>query len=96
MNMYPNYKIIVEGHTDAVGSDESNRVLSEQRAEAVRSALMNQGIASTRSTRGLGEAYPIASNDSMDGRQLNRRVDIVISDDSGQFPGAAQRSASSR
>ena len=92
---YPERRILIEGHTDATGSDEYNRQLSAQRADAVRDALMERGVAQDRvRTRGLGETYPLASNDTPTGRQLNRRVEIVVSDQGGQFPRAAERSAS--
>lgn len=80
----PARRVLVEGHTDSVGSAESNRVLSQQRADAVRMALADRRIASSRvDTHGMGEDYPVASNDSASGRQQNRRVEIVFSDDSG-------------
>jgi outer membrane protein OmpA-like peptidoglycan-associated protein len=77
----PERTIAIEGYTDAVGSDESNQVLSERRAIAVKNALIDRGVARNRvSARGLGEANPVASNDNAAGRQLNRRVEIVFSD----------------
>jgi len=86
MTEYPDRRIVVEGHTDSRGSEQYNEQLSEDRADAVRDALVDAGIASTRiEARGLGESYPVASNDSAGGRQLNRRVEIVISDDGGEF-----------
>jgi outer membrane protein OmpA-like peptidoglycan-associated protein len=97
MNDHPERRILIEGHTDSTGSDELNRQLSEERADALRDALLERGIAIGRiATRGLGEAYPLASNDSSGGRQLNRRVEIVISDQAGEFPAAAERTADSR
>ncbi|HUG80080.1 MAG TPA: OmpA family protein [Bryobacterales bacterium] len=73
-------KLEVEGHTDNVGSDEYNQRLSEQRAEAVRNFLTEQGMSSSSiTTRGLGEGQPVASNDSTAGRQQNRRVELVVS-----------------
>jgi outer membrane protein OmpA-like peptidoglycan-associated protein len=81
---YPQRKALVEGFTDSTGSEGHNQELSGQRADAVRSALVDMGVDSTRiSTHGYGEAYPVAGNDSSSGRQLNRRVEIVLSDDSG-------------
>lgn len=80
----PARRVLVEGHTDSVGSAESNRVLSRQRAEAVKMALADRRIASSRvDTHGMGEDYPVASNDSAAGRQQNRRVEIIFSDESG-------------
>jgi outer membrane protein OmpA-like peptidoglycan-associated protein len=88
----PNRGIVVEGYTDSTGPDEHNRELSAGRAEAVKQALVDQGISPDRiRTRGLGETYPVASNDTSAGRQLNRRVEIVVSDNNGRFA-SAQRS----
>jgi outer membrane protein OmpA-like peptidoglycan-associated protein len=72
-------EITIEGFTDATGSDELNRRLSEQRADAVKRALVARGIEADRiDTRGYGPAFPVASNDSAVGRQLNRRVQVVV------------------
>lgn len=74
-------EVIVEGHTDAIGSEAYNRELSQKRALAVARYLEEQGVASARiSARGLGEQYPLASNDSEAGRLQNRRVQIVVRD----------------
>ena len=79
-------KIIVEGHTDSRGSDEYNEVLSERRARAVATELMSRGISTDQlQTLGRGKGYPVASNDTPEGRQQNRRVEIVFSDASGRF-----------
>jgi outer membrane protein OmpA-like peptidoglycan-associated protein len=79
MRKYPDRDIAIEGFTDAVGSDAVNRKLSETRAEAVKHALVSRGIEPSRiDARGYGPAFPIASNDTPTGRQLNRRVEIVI------------------
>ncbi len=79
MRDQPERSLLVEGHTDAVGSDALNLRLSQQRADAVRAALLQRGVAADRiSTEGLGKARPVASNDSAEGRQRNRRVEIVI------------------
>ena len=84
---YPERNVLIEGHTDNVGSDASNQSLSERRAGSVREALAAQGIASTRiRTLGLGEGYPVSSNDTPAGRQQNRRVEIIISDPQGVIP----------
>lgn len=86
MKTYPTRKLLVEGFTDSRGSDEYNRNLSERRANAVRSALVAGGVESERvDVRGYGEAYPVASNDTPEGRQLNRRVEVIISDEDGQI-----------
>lgn len=78
----PDKLIRIEGHTDSVGSSESNLALSEQRAASVRTALINLGVAENRVTSiGLGEDFPIASNEDADGRARNRRVDVILLDD---------------
>jgi outer membrane protein OmpA-like peptidoglycan-associated protein len=86
LKQYPTRKVLIEGFTDSSGSDSTNQQLSDRRADAVRSALVDSGVSGERiRTQGLGEAYPVASNDSAGGRQMNRRVEIVLSDDSGQI-----------
>jgi outer membrane protein OmpA-like peptidoglycan-associated protein len=77
---YSGLRLAVEGHTDSIGSDEYNRKLSEQRAEAVRNYLVQQGISSDSITAsGFGKSEPVASNDTPEGRQQNRRVELVVS-----------------
>jgi outer membrane protein OmpA-like peptidoglycan-associated protein len=77
---HPGLKLAVEGHTDNVGSDEYNQTLSEKRAGAVRDYLVSQGIAQDAVTAtGFGKTRPVASNDTAEGRQQNRRVEIVVS-----------------
>ena len=84
MHAYPQRRVSIEGFTDSVGNVESNQVLSERRADAVRLALMDRGIDAARlEARGYGEDYPVASNTNPAGRQMNRRVEIVISDANG-------------
>jgi outer membrane protein OmpA-like peptidoglycan-associated protein len=79
---YPSLHLAVEGYTDSVGSDEYNLDLSERRAEAVRDYFVQQGIpAGSIEARGFGKSEPIASNDTPDGRQQNRRVELVLSGD---------------
>jgi len=79
-------RVIIEGHTDSRGSDAYNEELSRRRAQAVADALLTRGVASNRfEIIGRGEAVPVASNDSQSGRQQNRRVEIVFSDQSGKF-----------
>ncbi|HVR37741.1 MAG TPA: OmpA family protein [Thermoanaerobaculia bacterium] len=76
---YPENYIDVEGHTDSTGSDDYNLALSERRADAVRDYLVNQGLEPSHvSARGFGESQPKEPNDTPDGRQLNRRVEIHI------------------
>jgi outer membrane protein OmpA-like peptidoglycan-associated protein len=77
---HPGLKLSVEGYTDIIGSDEVNQTLSEKRAGAVRDYLVQQGVDpdSIRST-GFGKSNPVASNDTNEGRQQNRRVEIIIS-----------------
>jgi len=77
----PDKKIRVEGHTDSRGDAEANLLLSEQRAQAVLEALVSLGVASDRITAsGMGEDFPIASNEDEDGRAQNRRVDVILLD----------------
>jgi outer membrane protein OmpA-like peptidoglycan-associated protein len=79
---YPSLHLAVEGHTDSIGSDEYNQNLSEQRAEAVRDYFVQQGIsANSIEARGFGKTEPIASNDTSEGRQQNRRVELILSGD---------------
>jgi len=86
LNKYPQRKVLIEGHTDSTGSRSINQPLSEQRADAVRSALVGMGISGDRiETRGYAETYPVATNNTAAGRQLNRRVEIILSDDSGNI-----------
>lgn len=83
---YPQYKALIEGHTDSVGSEALNQSLSEQRANSVKSALVGMGISPDRiATHGYGEAYPVASNNTAAGRQQNRRVEIILSDKDGEI-----------
>ena len=79
MSQHAERKIVIEGFTDNSGSPQANQRLSERRAAAVREALVREGIEPGRiEARGLGAAYPVASNDNTGGRQLNRRVEILI------------------
>jgi outer membrane protein OmpA-like peptidoglycan-associated protein len=78
----PSRKVLIEGHTDNVGSDEYNQGLSERRAQSVQAALFERGVeASQISTVGKGETTPVASNDNPAGRQQNRRVELVFQED---------------
>lgn len=86
MKEYPERRVRVEGYTDSTGEADYNQQLSERRAEAVRNALMLAGIQPSRvEVQGFGEQYPVASNDTSSGRQQNRRVEIVISDQEGNI-----------
>ena len=79
MSQHAERKIVIEGFTDNSGSPQANQRLSERRAAAVREALVREGIEAGRiEARGLGAAYPVASNDNTGGRQLNRRVEILL------------------
>ncbi|MGP9493250.1 OmpA family protein [Psychrobacter sp. AOP7-B1-24] len=80
MSQYPNTVVTIEGHTDSRASDSYNQDLSQRRVDAVKAVLINQfGVASNRlSAIGYGESRPRASNDTVEGRQLNRRVVAVI------------------
>ena len=74
----------VAGHTDSTGSHIYNQELSDRRAHSGRMASIDNGISSNRiASHGYGEAYPVASNDTAANRQLNRRVEIILSDDNG-------------
>ncbi|MGA8368405.1 MAG: OmpA family protein [Candidatus Acidiferrales bacterium] len=77
---YPDLRIAVEGHTDSVGSDDMNQTLSEQRANSVRDYLARENVPTTSMTsQGFGKTRPIATNDTAEGRQQNRRVELVVS-----------------
>jgi outer membrane protein OmpA-like peptidoglycan-associated protein len=76
---YPDTNILVTGHTDSDGKEEYNQILSEKRAKSVSDYTMGKGINSSRfSIIGLGESEPVASNETVDGKHLNRRVEIAI------------------
>ena len=82
----PQRTALVEGFTDSVGSEAANQDLSNRRAAAVQAALADMGVERQRiSARGYGKAYPVAGNENASGRQMNRRVEIVLSDESGQI-----------
>jgi outer membrane protein OmpA-like peptidoglycan-associated protein len=79
---HPGLTLQIEGHTDSVGSDEFNQQLSERRADSVRDFLAEQGVpASAITARGFGKTQPVASNDTPEGRQRNRRVELVVNGD---------------
>lgn len=83
---YPQRNVMIEGFTDSTGSDSLNQKLSDRRADAVRTALVGMGMNADRiASRGYGEAYPVAGNDTAAGRQANRRVELVVSEDGGRI-----------
>jgi outer membrane protein OmpA-like peptidoglycan-associated protein len=93
MTQNPDRTVMVEGFTDSTGSAAHNKDLSERRAASVAQALASLGVPRERiGTRGYGEAFPVASNDTASNRQLNRRVEIVLSNEGATIPPrAAQR-----
>jgi outer membrane protein OmpA-like peptidoglycan-associated protein len=79
---YPDLRLAIEGNTDSVGGDAMNQTLSEQRADAVRDYLAQQNIPMTSMTaQGFGKTQPVATNDTAEGRQENRRVEMIVSGD---------------
>ena len=95
---HPGLTLQIEGHTDSVGSDEFNQQLSERRADTVRDFLAEQGVpASSISARGFGKTQPVATNDTAEGRQRNRRVELVVNGDAiGKAADASVTPASQR
>jgi outer membrane protein OmpA-like peptidoglycan-associated protein len=81
---HPDRRVQIDGFTDSVGGDAYNEELSQRRADAVKAALVSRNIDPARiSTEGYGKAYPVAGNSDSGGRQLNRRVEVVIGNDNG-------------
>jgi outer membrane protein OmpA-like peptidoglycan-associated protein len=79
---HPGLNLQIEGYTDSVGSEEMNQQLSERRADSVRDFLAQQGVAGSAMTaKGFGKTQPVASNDTAEGRQRNRRVELVVNGD---------------
>jgi outer membrane protein OmpA-like peptidoglycan-associated protein len=79
LKKYPTRNVLIEGHTDSVGSDEFNLALSQQRANSVKARLVADAVDAARiTTVGYGEKYPVASNDTKAGKAQNRRVDLII------------------
>jgi OmpA-OmpF porin, OOP family len=77
----PGRSVLIEGHTDNVGTDQNNQTLSMHRAQAVENALMQRGVAGSQmKAMGRGESSPVASNEDVAGRQQNRRVEMIFSD----------------
>jgi outer membrane protein OmpA-like peptidoglycan-associated protein len=86
LQQFPEKKLLIEGYTDSIGAHQTNMELSQRRAEAVKAALAVRGVDPSRMTiGGYGESFPVATNQTMDGRQLNRRVEVVVSDDKGNL-----------
>jgi outer membrane protein OmpA-like peptidoglycan-associated protein len=79
LNRYHDTNIVIEGHTDTIGGEAANQVLSERRAESVASLLRTYGVSRSRmSTVGYGQTRPVATNETETGRRLNRRVEVLI------------------
>src|ERR1700692_1699365 len=84
LNEHKDRRVQIDGFTDSVGTDAYNEQLSRRRADAVKSALLSRGVDASRiGTEGYGKAYPVANNNDSGGRQLNRRVEVVIGGDNG-------------
>jgi outer membrane protein OmpA-like peptidoglycan-associated protein len=80
---HPERRVQIDGFTDSVGTDAYNEELSQRRADSVKAALLSRGVDASRvSTEGYGKAYPVANNSDSGGRQLNRRVEVVIGNSS--------------
>ena len=78
LTRYPNTTLLIIGHTDNVGSPQANMDLSLRRSEATAHYLTGQGVSRPIATQGMGETEPLDSNDTSEGRQRNRRVEIAI------------------
>jgi outer membrane protein OmpA-like peptidoglycan-associated protein len=84
LNEHKDRRVQIDGFTDSVGTDAYNEQLSQRRADSVKSALLVRGVDASRiGTEGYGKAYPVANNNDSGGRQLNRRVEVVIGGDNG-------------
>jgi outer membrane protein OmpA-like peptidoglycan-associated protein len=81
---HPDRRVQIDGFTDSIGTDSYNQDLSQQRADAVKSSLITRGIDPSRiGSQGYGKGFPVANNVDSGGRQLNRRVEVVIGGDNG-------------
>lgn len=90
LKQHPDLNVEIDGYTDSTGNPDYNMDLSQRRADAVRSALVSRGIDPSRIVaRGYGENAPVATNDTPQGRQLNRRVEVVLTETGGQPPQAS-------
>lgn len=90
LNNYPDRNVVIEGHTDDVGSHEMNQTLSQHRADSVKFYLVQQGIRHKRlAASGMGETQPITDNQSPSGRQQNRRVEVIINNPQSVVPAAS-------
>jgi outer membrane protein OmpA-like peptidoglycan-associated protein len=91
LSHHDSYRVEIEGHTDASGSADYNLQLSQQRAEAVRQSLEQAGVDASRivAARGVGSASPVATNDTREGRQRNRRVEVIIAEGAATNAGGA-------
>jgi outer membrane protein OmpA-like peptidoglycan-associated protein len=84
LQRYPRTRVEIVGHTDSRGSEASNQSLSEHRAAAVKDVLVRDGVDASRiTTRGAGELRPVSTNDTLEGRAMNRRVEMVVQPDEG-------------
>jgi outer membrane protein OmpA-like peptidoglycan-associated protein len=93
----PNERLIIEGYTDSTGSEDYNQELSQRRAQAVADVLAGQGVPASRyQVVGKGQAFPVATNATPAGRQQNRRVEVVFSDQAGRFAEAPEREGAQR
>jgi outer membrane protein OmpA-like peptidoglycan-associated protein len=85
LNEHKDRRVQIDGFTDSVGTEAYNEDLSQRRADAVKAALLSRGVDASRiGTEGYGKAYPVANNNDSGGRQLNRRVEVVIGGDDGR------------
>ncbi|MFA7415714.1 MAG: OmpA family protein [Rhizobium sp.] len=85
MKQFPQRTVLIEGYTDSTGSSAHNIDLSNRRADAVRSAFDSMNVSRDRiAVHGYGEAYPVAENNTAENRQMNRRVEIILSEDNGR------------